>query len=288
MSSQRRLGSNGYAARRSRTRPNSSGNRANTCGTNGLRTTLECDTDKQQIGKVDLMTKYSRWIRALVVVGLIAIGAGQAQADIEYEVIDLGVMLMDPSAASLGKAVNDLGQATGRGTTQNFHHHTFLYSDGVMHDIGDLELHHYHQGNSINNHGHIAGHTIWGDATSFLYRGPGDYVVLGTLGGDSSWAEDVNDHDQVVGRSNIDGFATHAFLWQDGVMADLGTLGGRDSYASATSTPSPPTPAPAAANSSPKRPKSPSAPTSPPTPVPTPTVSSRISRPTASTAPASC
>jgi probable HAF family extracellular repeat protein len=49
---------------------------------------------------------------------------------------------------------------------------------------------------------------------------------LGTLGGAFSWANAVNNRGQVVGRSAVQGGLQHAFLWQDGVMTDLGTLPG--------------------------------------------------------------
>ena len=51
---------------------------------------------------------------------------------------------------------------------------------------------------------------------------------LGTLGGDSSYAVRINNLGQIVGRSMIatSSSVEHAFLWENGVMTDLGTLGG--------------------------------------------------------------
>jgi probable HAF family extracellular repeat protein len=56
---------------------------------------------------------------------------------------------------------------------------------------------------------------------------------IGTMGGASSVAHDVNNAGQVVGYSLMPGGIYHAFLWQDGTMRDLGTLGGEysDAYA---------------------------------------------------------
>ena len=54
---------------------------------------------------------------------------------------------------------------------------------------------------------------------------------LGTLGGVSSTAQDINEHGQIVGQSQTAAGETHAFLITDGVMQDLGTLGGTFSTA---------------------------------------------------------
>jgi probable HAF family extracellular repeat protein len=54
---------------------------------------------------------------------------------------------------------------------------------------------------------------------------------LGTLGGTSATATDINTRDQVVGASTTADGVNHAFLWQSGVMTDLGTLDGGSSEA---------------------------------------------------------
>lgn len=51
--------------------------------------------------------------------------------------------------------------------------------------------------------------------------------VLGTLGGSSSFAQGINNKGQAAGSANLPGdTAFDAFLWQHGVMTDLGSLQG--------------------------------------------------------------
>jgi len=54
---------------------------------------------------------------------------------------------------------------------------------------------------------------------------------LGTLGGPSSRAYDLNNLGQVVGEAQTVSMDWHAFKWESGVMSDLGTLGEASSIA---------------------------------------------------------
>ena len=64
---------------------------------------------------------------------------------------------------------------------------------------------------------------------------PGPYVVtdLGTFGGLSAQAHDINDAGQVVGIAASATSGGRPFIWQNGVMTDLGTLGGNTGGAQA-------------------------------------------------------
>ncbi len=49
-------------------------------------------------------------------------------------------------------------------------------------------------------------------------------VDLGTLGGTWSEAYGINASGQIVGLSSVGPGSPHAFIWEDGIMTDLGTL----------------------------------------------------------------
>ena len=159
----------------------------------------------------------------------------------------------DPNC--LGPAIYDMIQ-TGCYVT-----HAFLWNNGIPTDLGAFPGHHGNNSslaNAINNEGVIAGMAENGHVdpdtgypeTRAVVWDKGKIRNLGTLGGTQSNAMDVNDLGQVVGgalnRTDdslsagfVLGFGfmwpgttqVRAFVWQNGVMRDLGTLGGPDAFA---------------------------------------------------------
>lgn len=80
--------------------------------------------------------------------------------------------------------------------------------------------------NGLNDLGQMVGHIDdQGKSLAYLWQNTG-FTPLGTLGGTSAKAHDVNNLGQIVGSAAVTGdLATHAFLWEQETMIDLGTLG---------------------------------------------------------------
>jgi probable HAF family extracellular repeat protein len=179
-----------------------------------------------------------------------------------YTLLDLGTF-GGPASFFSGfvngeRILNDRGMIVGSAATSEadphdpicflpdcFLSHAFRWGGGVLTDLGAIAGANSSRANAINAHGWVAGFSEIGGINpltgepaghAVLWR-DGEMVDLGTLGGVQSAAIYVNNGGQVIGVATSNavkdpfsflGAALHPFLWQDGVMRDLGTLGGPD------------------------------------------------------------
>jgi probable HAF family extracellular repeat protein len=195
---------------------------------------------------------------AVLAVTLLAAASSAAAAspapNLRYRVVDLGTLGGPNSAETVEfPYVNNAGLVVGFADTatpnpdneEGFVFHAFSWRGGPMHDLGTLG-----GTNSFaiwsNTAGTVVGLSETGrtdpmlgvpEGHATLWR-HGQVVDLGTLGGHESLAAFINERGQVVGvaadtvpdQFSLFGWGTRtrAFLWQHGVMRDLGTLGGPD------------------------------------------------------------
>jgi probable HAF family extracellular repeat protein len=182
---------------------------------------------------------------------------------LNYELIDLGTLGGANSQVNgtPPPMINNGGVVAGQADTSmpcsylsGVVSPAFMWEDGALIDLGLLPGGCFSLPNSINSKGMIVGSGDIGvidPATGQPeiradLRYKGQIVDLGTFGGTNSLADEVNNRGQAVGGAentdpdpwNFGGLAGlpsptawHGFLWEGGVLRDLGTLGGPDSFA---------------------------------------------------------
>jgi len=188
-----------------------------------------------------------------------------------YKLTDLGTFggpnAYLPEPLNGIKAINNFGMVAGYADTlipdpfapnaclafECLVNHTFEWRKGDLFDLGALPGVNNSLPNWINATGEIVGiseNTLVDPATGFPeVRGVvwknGRIIDLGTFGGNQSAAQSINDWGLVVGFTAntiaepfpilLPPFAgttqLRAFVWKDGDMRDLGTLGGNDAVA---------------------------------------------------------
>lgn len=120
--------------------------------------------------------------------------------------------------------MNNAGAIVGWGTQNNVYQ-AFLYSNGVMTNLGSLGGRGC-KAEGINDAGQVVGSAAItaGDEHAFFYNA-GQMIDIGTLGGNQSAAAAINNSGLVTGFSIAADGSRHLFTWQNGVRTDAGRLG---------------------------------------------------------------
>ena len=186
-----------------------------------------------------------------------------------YRLVDLGTFggpqsYVNIPDLSYARVLNNRGVVAGEADTSTpdpfpdfcwnddcFAAHAFRWKNGAKQDLGVLPGGASSDATWITDNGLIAGDSQNGETDPLIPGFPqiravlwkhGEMINLGTLdGGYESIASSVNSQGQVVGLAlngipDPDsmfglGYQARAYLWQNGAMQDLGTLGGPDAWA---------------------------------------------------------
>ena len=149
--------------------------------------------------------------------------------DIQYEVTALGTL---GGNTSFALDINNRNQVTGNSgivSGSNNPLHAFQWTDGTLEDLGVVDgtgSNNFSRGYALNDSGVVVGESDNDASKAFRWEN-GVIVNIGTLGGSSAVASDINDHGEIVGSSS-DGTATKPFIYVDGTMLALPTIAGND------------------------------------------------------------
>jgi len=126
---------------------------------------------------------------------------------------------------SYAYAINNYGQIVGYTYNTDGRCHAYLYSGGLVTDLGSLGGSSVATG--INDKSQVVGSSsIRADVNqphAFLYN-DGVMKDLGTLGGSNSYGNAINDNGEIVGYSLTQSGSERAFIYNAGAMQDLNSM----------------------------------------------------------------
>lgn len=114
-------------------------------------------------------------------------------------------------------ALNDADQVIGYGTDGAGVRRPWFWSAGTLVTLGDANM----TVAALNGQGRVVGWRSEGSVDQAFVWQDGVFTDLGTLGGLSSRALDVNEAGAVVGQSNLLEGDLRGFLWRDGSFREL-------------------------------------------------------------------
>ncbi len=167
------------------------------------------------------------------------VGFGPNNADIVDGFVYSKGTVIDLGGSLLPIAINDAGQITGT-SEASAAHVAFLYSDGKLTTLGTLGSYsetrssvpiNYSFAHGINARGQIIGRSSSPDngKSPFIYTNE----MLALHIGDSAMAHGINEGGSITGEFFAAPGIFHAFVYREGTVTDLGTLGGSQSFGNA-------------------------------------------------------
>lgn len=209
----------------------------------GLRTQVRADSAQYLITDIGILPGgFQSAALAINADGVVA-GVADFHAAVYRDATleDLGTLGGTDLSHSQANGINDAGVVVGESTNAHGVLHAFMFDGGSFTDLTPADTS-FSRARAINARGQIVGEQGPADGShpprAFLYEN-GEMVDLGALGVDQrSQANALNNRNQVVGYSHVPsadpgatGPISHAVLWDDRAIVDLGTFGGSSASA---------------------------------------------------------